>query len=180
MTPRQGEVIVKDFDTDQDGTRGSRLAQEFGFTLGGETFELRHGLRVGSTALARWAPTLDRMRAPRDDETMKEWQEANPGEEFKRVDDDEFLEVWTETMHTLLRPGQEIALERVLANEEEPLMLPDLVEVILWAVRTVTGGRPTEASPASSDGSAAQSTEPDDTSSKGASSSPAATAPSTS
>lgn len=163
-------------DFDADGNRGRRLKQEFTFTLGGETFELRHGLKVGSTVLDRWAPALDKMRAtPEEQET---WAEDHGGEQYVRVDDDEFLEIWQDAMLGMLRPGQEVALERVLANDLEPIMLPDLVEVILWAVRTVTGSRPTEASPDSSPGSATPSTEPEDSSSRGASSSPAATVPS--
>lgn len=155
---------IKDFDTDATGLRGSRLSQDFKFRLGGETFELRHGLKVGSEVLNEWDPLLARMRTPLEER----------GEGYEPVDDEEFLEVWTRAMHGLLQPGQAATLERVLGDEVEPVMLPDLVEVILWAVRTVTGGRPTEASSASSTGSTTPSTEPDDSSSKDASSSPEA------
>lgn len=158
---------MQNFDT--DGQRGARLSSEFRFTLGGEDFELRHGLKIGSSVLDGWHPVLDRMMTP----------EEERGEGYVPVSDDEFVEIWRHAMVGLLLPGQAGAVDRVLANESEPVSIPDLVDVILWAVRTVSGGRPTEASSASSNGSTAPSTEPGDSSSKDESSSPAA-APSTS
>ncbi len=160
---------VKNFDTDASGKRGSRLSAQFQFVLGGVELELRRGLKVGSDALDQWWPMLARMGVDED----------TAGPDHKPVGDDEFLEVWRETMHSLLVPGQETALERILANEVEPVMLPDLVEVMIWAVRTVTGSRPTDASSASSNGSTAPSTVPAATSSPDVSSSPEP-APSTS
>lgn len=151
---------VRNFDTDAQGKRGARLAQHFRFVLGGAELELRRGLKVGSEALDAWWPMLARMS--QDDDAP----------DAKPVGDDEFLDTWRDTMHALLIPGQEMVLQRVLENELEPVMLPDLVEVMIWAVRTVTGSRPTDASSASSNGSTAPSTEPAGTSSPDASSSP--------
>lgn len=158
---------MQDFDT--IGARGSRLSNEFKFKLGGEDFELRHGLKIGSTILDGWHPVLERMMTA----------DADRGDDYVPVDDEEFIAIWRSTMLGLLLPGQEAAIDRVLANESEPVMIPDLVDVILWAVQTVAGGRPTEASSASSDGSPAPNTEPAASSSKDESSSPA-DAPSTS
>lgn len=157
---------MQNFDT--EGRRGERLSSEFKFKLGTEDFELRHGLKIGSTILDGWHPVLERMMTP----------EEERGDGYEPVSDDEFVAIWRATMIGLLLPGQEGAVDRVLGNETEPVSIPDLVDVILWAVRTVAGGRPTEASSASSNGSTAPSTEPEDTSSKDESSSPAA-APST-
>lgn len=173
MTPdeRKRETTMRDFDTDQASARGRRLGQDFTFTLGGETFELRHGLKVGSTALNEWDPVLDRMLAKPDD--IAAWPETHDGEAWKLVDDDEFLIVWRETMLGILKPGQEAALERILADEVSPLMLPDMIETIMHAVRVVTGSRPTGASSASSGGSTAPNPERADSSSRGDSSSPA-------
>jgi hypothetical protein len=156
---------VKNFDTG-GGRRGARLAQHFRFVLGGQEFTLRRGLKVGSDALDAWWPMLARMSADED------------APDVVPVGDPEFLETWRATMLALLVPGQDAVLEQVLENEVEPVMLPDLVEVMIWAVRTVTGNRPTDASSASSNGSTAPSTEPVATSSPVASSSPEA-APST-
>jgi hypothetical protein len=153
---------VKDFDTDQTTKRGTRLAQSFDFKLGGETFQLRRGLQVGGHALDRWRDVLGRMLA--DEE-----ERAKP--EHAEVDDEEFLDVFRETMSGLLEPGQQAAFERVLGNETEPLMIPDAFEVCFWAVGVVTG-RPTDASMPSFNGSTLPTPEPDDSSSTADSSSP--------
>lgn len=157
---------MQNFDT--DGNRAARLTQEFKFALGGEDFELRHGLKIGSTILDGWHPVLERMMT----------DEAGRGDGYEPVSDEEFVAIWRATMIGLLLPGQEAAVDRVLANETEPVTIPDLVDVILWAVRTVAGGRPTEALSASSNGSTTPNTEPGDSSSREESSSPA-DAPST-
>lgn len=160
-----------DFDNDPDGNRGHRLGQTFRFVLAGETFELRHGLHIGSEALDEWFPMLARMRMD------EEARAADP--EYKLVDDDEFRATWRRTMLNILLPQPSAvaisaALDRVLdPDRDDPLMYRDAIDVILWAVPVVTGARPTEASPASSDGSTAPNPEPADTSSTGASSSPA-------
>lgn len=153
---------MKDFDTDQTTKRGTRLAQSFDFKLGGETFQLRRGLQVGGHSLDRWRDVLKRMLATEEEEAK---------EGFVEVDDDEFVDCFRETMIAILEPGQQAALERILANEVEPLMIPDAFEVCFWAVGVVTG-RPTDASTPSSNGSTPQTGEPLDPSSTDASSSP--------
>jgi hypothetical protein len=157
-------VPPRNFDTDPDSKRGARLAQDFAFTIGGESLELRHGVAIGSTALDRWSDVLDRFLADEDEKAKPEW---------RKVEDDEFLETFRDTMFSILVPGSQAAFERVLANETDPLMIPDAVELLIWAVQVVTGGRPTEASSPSSDGSTAPTPEPDAASSTDASSSPA-------
>jgi len=160
------------FDTDPEFSRGYRLGQTFTFTLGGEDFELLKGLRIGSTALDRWWPALRRMNATEEEQAA--WPQTYDGEVWKKVDDDEFLEVWKHTMLQLLVPGQEAKLERVMdPSRVDPLMIRDAVDVILWATPVVVGRRPTEASSASSNGSPAQNPEPAASSSTGGSSSPA-------
>lgn len=152
------------FDTDPDGKRGYRLGQTFTFIVGGEELELRRGLAIGSTVLDRWQSVLDRfLAAPEDRTEEKGWH---------KVEDDEFVETFRETMLSILVPGSRGAFERVLANEAEPLMIPDAVELLLWAVPVVTGGRPTGAPSPSSDGSTAPTPEPAVASSTGGSSSP--------
>lgn len=167
---------MKDFDTDQGTKRGTRLAQSFDFKLGGETFQLRRGLQVGGHALDRWRDVLSRMLA--DDEAQAKWAETHDGKEYVDVEDDEFLEAFVETMTALLEPGQQAALERVLANDAEPIMIPDAFEVCFWAVGVVTG-RPTDASMPSSNGSTPPTPEQPATSSTDDSSSPVGAASST-
>lgn len=154
----------RNFDTDPESKRGSRLAQDFSFTIGGESLELRHGVAIGSTALDRWSEVLDRFLASDEEKAKPEW---------RKVEDDEFLETFRDTMFAILVPGSQAAFERVLANETDPLMIPDAVELLIWAVQVVTGGRPTEASSPSSGGSTAPTPEPAAASSTGGSSSPA-------
>jgi len=161
----------KNFDTDPETNRGYRLGQEFVFVFAGETFELRHGLAIGSNALDAWWPVLRRMNASEEDQAA--WpemfdSEGRPGTGgvWTKVDDEEFLRVFRESMHNILRPGQEDKLDRILDPAlDEPLMIRDCVEVILWAVPVVAGARPTEASSASSNGSTAPNPEPAATSS---------------
>lgn len=153
----------KNFDTDPDGKRGWRLGQTFTFILGGEELELRRGLHIGSTVLDRWQGVLGRFLADDEERAKPEWV---------KVGDDEFVETFRETMIAILIPGSRAAFERVLENEQEPLMIPDCVELLLWAVPVVTGGRPTQAPSPSSDGSTAPTPEPDAASSTDASSSP--------
>ena len=157
--------MPKNFDTDGSTKRGARLAQDGEFVLGGETFKLRRGLAVGNTALDQWRDVLRRMTAAED--------EREDG--FVDVEDAEFLDAFRSTMLALLEPGQAATFERVLANEEAPVMIPDAFEVCFWAVGVVTG-RPTAASPPSSNGSATPTEEPDESSSTDGSSSPAAAA----
>ncbi len=152
---------MKDFDTDQGTKRGLRLAQNFDFKLGGETFQLRRGLAVGGHVLDQWRDVLRRMLAT---------DEEQAAEGYVEVDDDEFLDCFRNTMGALLEPGQQAALERLLANDIEPLMIPDAFEVCFWAVGVVTG-RPTDASTPSSNGSTPPTTEPGESSSTADSSS---------
>lgn len=138
--------------------------QDASFKLGGETFKLRTGLAVGSTALDHWRDVLARM-------TAEDAEREVPG--FKDVDDDEFVAAFRATMLALLEPGQEVAFDRILsADADDPIMVPDAFEVCFWAVGVVTG-RPTVASAPSSNGSTPPSTEPATPSSTGDSSSPA-------
>lgn len=159
---------MKDFDTDQATKRGQRLAQSFDFKLAGETFSLRRGLQVGGHALDRWRDVLARMLA--DEDARAAWAETHDGAEHVEVEDEEFLDVFRETMSSLLEPGQQAALERVLGQEIEPIMIPDAFEVCFWAVGVVTG-RPTDASMPSSNGSTPPTPEPPDSSSTDESSS---------
>lgn len=153
---------MKDFDQDPSTKRGSRLSQDFEFMFGGEKLRLRNGIHVQSTAIDRWRDVLSRMLVPEGEEP----------DGFKPVEDDEFLEVFQETMRAILLPGQEAAFERALVNDQAPVMIPDAFEVIFWAVGVVTG-RPTDAPSPSSSGSTAPTTELDTPSSTDASSSPA-------
>lgn len=158
--------MPKNFDTDGSTQRGTRLAQDGEFTLGGETFKLRRGLAVGSHALDQWRDVLGRMTAEEDER----------GADYVKVEDEEFLDAFRNTMQALLEPGQTVAFERILSAEAiDPIMIGDAFEVCFWAVGVVTG-RPTDASVPSSNGSTPQSTEPDTDSSTVASSSPAAAA----
>lgn len=156
---------MKDFDKDPATKRGARLQQDFEFALGGETFRLRNGLVVSSTAIDRWRDVLGRMLTV----------EGQEPEGHVPVEDDEFLDCFQETMRAILQPGQEAAFDRALVNDGEPLMIPDMFEVIFWAVGVVTG-RPTDAPSPSSNGSTEPTTAPAESSSTAASSSPAAEA----
>lgn len=165
--------MAKDFDTDPTTRRGSRLALDREFTLGGETFRVRTALKVGSTALDRWRGVLGRMTAQAKydrSEEAGETPEPLP-EGHSEVEDDEFMETFRETMGAILEPGQETALDRVISSETAPLMVSDAFEVCFWAVGVVTG-RPTDASRLSSSGSTTPTTEPDSPSLTAASSSP--------
>jgi hypothetical protein len=162
-------VTPHNFDTDPSGNRGYRLAQAFKFVLGGEEFELRHGLHIGATALDEWFPMLARMNAS---------EEARAEPDYKPVDDDEFITVWRQAMRNIVVGGEDEVrgkLDAILDPDRlDPLMFRDAIDVILWAVPVVTGARPTEASPASSDGSTAPKQERAATSSTADSSSPVA------
>lgn len=156
---------------DEDGPRAERLRQDFTFQLCGESVELRHGLKVGSTALDSWLPVLARMQTPLEERSAPD---------YKKVQDDEFVAVWLETMVELSVPGSLAALERILANDQVPAMIRDLVDVLVDSVNVVMGNRPTEASSGSSAGSTAPTPEPAEPSSPAASSSPEAGASPTS
>lgn len=149
----------KNFDTDPDTNRGYRLGQEFTFVLAGTTFELRHGLAIGSHALDGWWPVLSRMNATEADQEA--WPSTHDGAAYEKVKDDEFLDAFRTAMGNLLKPGQETELDEILDPRlENPLMIRDCVDVILWAVPVVAGARPTVASSDSSNGSTAPNPEP--------------------
>jgi hypothetical protein len=167
--------MAKDFDTDPTTRRGSRLALDREFTLGGETFRVRTALKVGSTALDRWRGVLGRMTAQARFENAEAEEGATPAPlpaDHREVEDDEFMETFRETMGAILEPGQEVALDRVISSETAPLMVSDAFEVCFWAVGVVTG-RPTDASRLSSSGSTTPTTEPVSPSLTAGSSSPA-------
>lgn len=175
--------MAKDFDSDPNTRRGGRLALDREFKLGGESFRLRSGLKVGGDALEDWRDVLGRMTrqsafdraeaAQIEDQSLPAPVPLPEGHTV--VQDEEFVPVAHATLHALLAPGQETALDRVLANDESPIMIPDLFEVVFWAVGVVTG-RPTDASSPSSSGSTTPTTEPVTPSSTDDSSSPEAAA----
>lgn len=136
---------MRDFDTDPStGGRARRLADR-DFTIAGLPFRLRRAKDVPSDAIERyramWAQLID--------------------PDQPSVTDPEYVEGFHDLMSNVLEPGQ---AEHLIAlgepgGAENPITIPDAIELAEWAVGVVAS-RPIGALSASSNGSTTPMTEP--------------------
>lgn len=131
---------MKDFDE----AREERAKTDRTFTVAGEQFTRRPAV------------------AP---ETILHWNQATSGE--IDLTEQEWLDVYDETILAMLEPGQEEKWASVRdAGIENPLTVADLTAIIRWLFEEMAG-RPTGPSSDSSDGrESSATTSKDDSSSK--------------
>lgn len=115
---------MKDFDA----ARREREKRDRSFTIGGQEFTRKVGLRPEELLL---------------------WNEATSGE--KVPTEKEWIDVYDETVLAMLEPGQEDKWTQVRADQANPLTVHDLLELIKWLL-TELSGRPTGQPSDSSDG----------------------------
>lgn len=111
-----------------DEKRLERVKRDRSFTIGGQEFERKVGVRP---------------------EDILRWNEATGGEVVPT--EAEWIEIYDETVLALLAPGQEDKWREVRAIDDNPLTVHDLLELIAYLLSEATG-RPTGPSSDSSDG----------------------------